>query len=63
MQDDDSGLVAEVFEVKVNHQYLVGSNGAGARHDCLAIGWWCWQNARQHPFDVVRYLRKKSRLR
>lgn len=31
------------------------------RHACLFLGYWCWQNFREHPFDIKRYLQLKWR--
>lgn len=27
------------------------------RHACLQNGWWCWQNLREHPRDLLSYLK------
>lgn len=32
-----------------------------SRHACLIMGYWCWDNYREYPMDLVPYLQRKLR--
>jgi hypothetical protein len=53
------GLMGELFEMYVNHTFYIGANGGPDRHACLQEGVWCFQNFRQHPQDITKYLKRK----
>jgi len=42
----------ELIEGKPAQQYK-------KRHACLLSGYWCWQNAQEHPQDILIYIRGK----
>jgi hypothetical protein len=56
------GVTGSLYEIAIDHQYYVRggffTDGKNNRHACLQEGWWCWQNARQHPQDIIKYLKK-----
>lgn len=64
-QKPNDGLVGKVYGIEINHQYNVlgglFEKDPPKRHACLENGWWCWLNAREHPRDVIKYLKKKIR--
>lgn len=39
------------------HIFQVNYDGTYRRHACLRRGSWCWQNLRQHPQDLIIYLK------
>jgi hypothetical protein len=43
------------------HTYLTAGFNPDARktHACLRMGYWCWQNAWEHPKDIITYLKRK----
>lgn len=53
--------------VNVDHFYrgiatdIFKKNPRKGRHACLMMGYWCWENFKEHPFDLLPYLRKKAR--
>jgi hypothetical protein len=55
-------MKADVQEIEISHEYYIkggfftdGEN----RHACLQRGWWCWQNFKEHPQDIIKYIKKK----
>lgn len=53
------GLTGKLWEVQINHSYMIGANGKPRVHACLVSGMWCWENARERPKDIIKFLRKK----
>lgn len=67
LNNASGGLVGNLYEVKVDHQYKIRgfmSSPQTDRHACLEGGWWCWANFKEHPQDTTKYARTLlSRLR
>lgn len=55
------GLEGTLYQVSVNHFYLVTGffTPVRRRHNCLPQGFWCWKNFLRHPQDVVAYFKKR----
>lgn len=55
--EGEEGLV---WKVNFKHTYLANSFLAiKGRHACLRSGYWCFENFREYPKDIIKYLRKK----
>lgn len=39
--------------------FVRGEENPPGRHDCFGLGDWCWLNARQHPLDAMKFLKRR----
>lgn len=52
----------QTWQASFQHAYRVDSflPGGKNRHACLLLGYWCWQNLKEHPTDIIKFIKSKS---
>ncbi len=58
--DDEWGVVDDgVYEMNYQHIARTTFMDDESRHSCLYYGEWCWENLREHPLDIIDYIKAK----
>lgn len=58
---DDRVWVVPFTHIYLTRGFDVLNDKAPKRHGCLRMGYWCWQNAWEHPKDIITYFKRKFR--